>query len=410
MRLVVVDTGPTLLGDLYGPPEELEAYVLGALARGEPVDPTFIVLVNQWRDNNDRPPLGATELRAKTGEKTGAGGHPQHYGEHGKYAKAGVSSTATATKPMIEPLTAPSSAAQVSSAIDADVRTAAGVPPLPNPFEASQAAKSIVQRDLAAGLVERAKTDPDLAAGLKAEVAELGVVGAGYVGFRLHVDEAAARWLLRNAADEGGVELGARLSAQRYIDQWAVTSSDSDPHALAAQKIAAGRFGLDSSWVDDKVKTLREKTGKAGAIRFGQLGGAATYDTDIAEGPRRTITESILDVQYANTQATLKKAGIKELTLARGVETPVRRGAGPVSYQLSPMSSWSSDKSVANDFALTNVKDRPGSTLVARVPVSRVISTFATGAGCLPESEYIVLGSPQPETILAEPPGDPYAN
>lgn len=99
-RLDVVDTGSVPLGDAYGPPEELEAYVLGALGRGEPVDPTLIAFVNDWRLNNDQPPLRpstvATELRAKSGEKIGAGGHEQHYGEHGKYAKADGSSTTAA--------------------------------------------------------------------------------------------------------------------------------------------------------------------------------------------------------------------------------------------------------------------------------------------------------------------------
>lgn len=56
-RLAVVDTGPTPIGDVYGPPEDLEAYVIGALGRGEEVDPVLIALVDEWRANNDRPPL-----------------------------------------------------------------------------------------------------------------------------------------------------------------------------------------------------------------------------------------------------------------------------------------------------------------------------------------------------------------
>lgn len=54
-RLAVVDTGPTPIGDVYGPPEDLEAYIVGALERGEDVDPYLIELVNDWRENNDMP-------------------------------------------------------------------------------------------------------------------------------------------------------------------------------------------------------------------------------------------------------------------------------------------------------------------------------------------------------------------
>lgn len=90
-QLDVVVTGPTPLGDIYGPPEELQAYVLAALERGEEVDPVMVALVEEWRLDSGLPPLDEIpEQRAKSGLKKGAGGHEQHYGEHGKYAKAGV--------------------------------------------------------------------------------------------------------------------------------------------------------------------------------------------------------------------------------------------------------------------------------------------------------------------------------
>jgi len=66
-RIAPVVTGDTPLEDVYGPPEELDAYVQILLDRGEDVDPTFIELVDQWRENNDMPSLA--EERAKSGEK-----------------------------------------------------------------------------------------------------------------------------------------------------------------------------------------------------------------------------------------------------------------------------------------------------------------------------------------------------
>lgn len=61
-QLPVVVTGPTPLGDIYGPPEELQAYVLGALERGEEVDPVMVALVEEWRLDSGLPPLKELEL------------------------------------------------------------------------------------------------------------------------------------------------------------------------------------------------------------------------------------------------------------------------------------------------------------------------------------------------------------
>lgn len=88
-QLDVVVTGPTPLGDIYGPPEELQAYVLAALGRGEEVDPVMIALVEEWRLDSGLPPLDEIpELRAKTGLKPGGGGQQQVYAGHGRYGTA----------------------------------------------------------------------------------------------------------------------------------------------------------------------------------------------------------------------------------------------------------------------------------------------------------------------------------
>ena len=55
-RLDVVTTGETPLGDVYGPPEELQDMVDVMRERGEPIPEEWLRLLDQWRENNDMQP------------------------------------------------------------------------------------------------------------------------------------------------------------------------------------------------------------------------------------------------------------------------------------------------------------------------------------------------------------------
>lgn len=74
---------------------------------------------------------------------------------------------------------------------------------------------------------------------------------------------------------------------------------------------------------------------------------------------------------------------------------PDRGGFAIVDSGMQPLTSWSADRTIAEEFASTT----PGSFLYAiEVPVSWVIGSARTGFGCLHEFEFVLLG---PEPVWA---------
>lgn len=55
------------------------------------------------------------------------------------------------------------------------------------------------------------------------------------------------------------------------------------------------------------------------------------------------------------------------------------------------LESWSLSADTARSFADSGKKGELGITLVMEVPVSRIMSTAATGIGCLTELEVVLL-------------------
>jgi hypothetical protein len=107
---------------------------------------------------------------------------------------------------------------------------------------------------------------------------------------------------------------------------------------------------------------------------------------------------------YAETQAQLAAAGLPSVVLYRGVnhyhdELPAGLKPGvsdshaDVSFTARPLTSWSSDPTAAELFALRQrSSDRTGYVLSARVPASRIFSTGRSGFGERIEREFLVLG------------------
>jgi hypothetical protein len=187
--------------------------------------------------------------------------------------------------------------------------------------------------------------------------------------------------------------------AAGFVHSWANTSSDADPQALALQMAAGKEFGLDA--------TVQNSRGVYGPGRPDPQG---MNPSDNAQAlslldQNGTGLRAMLRATYDNTQAAFAAAGITEVTVTRGVyQAPpeVPRVDNPIIHQptpdfgpdrmwqgtvqSNPLSSWTTDRSVARGFGDYH--------LTTTVPVSRVFSTAATGFGCALESEVVLLGGP----------------
>ncbi|MFB8235558.1 hypothetical protein ACFC58_03310 [Kitasatospora purpeofusca] len=169
-------------------------------------------------------------------------------------------------------------------------------------------------------------------------------------------------------------------SVNRMIADWAMTSNDEYFASLALQDIARDHFGLQptADWtVTDQVAQ-------------------EVAEHRAARGPALT---AFLTSMWESTQNHLREADLGSLTVFRGMSTPDGRppadwaadGATLDSPPLRPLSSFSLDPVVAEDFATDN---GPGIVISAIVPAGRIIATPATGVGCLDEAEVVVLAGP----------------
>jgi hypothetical protein len=165
------------------------------------------------------------------------------------------------------------------------------------------------------------------------------------------------------------------------IKDWAGTSGDESPQAIAMQMAAKEEFGLAN-------------------ITFEH------FDPDIIKAAKTQLAKngeafkSFLRAQYDATQEYFKENGITSITGYRGmrfsfVDTPSNFEFGKkVSMvedvlQLQPMSSFSTSPSTAVTFAA----ERPSRMVVqSKIPVERILSTCQTGYGCKSEAEFVVLG------------------
>jgi len=162
------------------------------------------------------------------------------------------------------------------------------------------------------------------------------------------------------------------------IDQWAKTSGDSDPDAVALQMATADVFNLD----------------------FDELGGhyddTTIDDAKVSYETNKDVDRAFVSAEYDATQEFLKSQGIEYITVYRGgAHKDIHSGDQTV--MLSPASSWTTNVDVAKGFAQSRL-EHEGVTnndlvvFAARVPASRVLSTCVTGRGCLTEHEVVLVG------------------
>jgi uncharacterized protein with HEPN domain len=166
------------------------------------------------------------------------------------------------------------------------------------------------------------------------------------------------------------------------IAEWATTSGDTRPIAIAMQVSAKEEFGL----------------AEASLSHFDQ---AALNQALEIVGEDGKALRAFLRAQYDETQAWLGAQGIEEVTLYRGagvsadvVSSVASEGGKAITEAtLQPISSFSCQAETARDFAATSrVVDR-AVVMAERVPASRIVGTCQTGYGCKAEGEFIVLGS-----------------
>jgi len=172
------------------------------------------------------------------------------------------------------------------------------------------------------------------------------------------------------------------------VDQWATTSGDTDPKAVAMQIAANELFG------EGKIGHLTDK-----------------FDTNMRALDRETEfnpgRKAFLQAQYDATQDYLKKNNIKEVIVYRGYEGKRSKleGGNDVEVNLQPLSSFSISPIVANSFAMGNHAGYPTSqhpsVIASIVPAKKIFALPNTGIGCTSEKEVVVLGGKMKATVIA---------
>ena len=210
-----------------------------------------------------------------------------------------------------------------------------------------------------------------------------------------------------------------QVLAKQFVDAWAQTSNSS-PYSQAVQTLVAEIFGLeviDEYRDDDEYFSERR--------------------LNLQDTPVRKMLTRLIERTYSDTQDMLRQAGIKEVTLYRGLGTLpdtslpkdsddnlinrsdfdylfdyfesnslgdvdtikqvideqrelLRSREFTEDIVTRPLSSWSGHVGTANDFALgsSNLSRR----MEVTIPAERVFATPFTGIGCFNEYEFVILG------------------
>ncbi len=206
-------------------------------------------------------------------------------------------------------------------------------------------------------------------------------------------------------------KIAAAVLTRRYINTWASSSGDSEHTSIMLQIAARHVFGIPKP----ALNALKDYAGTT------YDAAESAYQNGVDGPPEKPFLDAFVKSVYNRTQATLKKAGVKEVVMYRGmgfasippswaypniasaqekrryigtlqdngIAVEYKVGHGQRDASLSPLSSWSFSPEVATRFA-------PGMNPVimsAKVPASRVWSLSAsTGPGCLEEREGILVG------------------
>lgn len=184
------------------------------------------------------------------------------------------------------------------------------------------------------------------------------------------------------------------LSAS-LIQSWAGSSGDGKPTSVSAQLAIRDAFGMPNEHIETKALHLLDQVAHEDEVHkqaATQLGIDVSTPEKLA-----SYKEGMKDfalAQYHETQDHLKKLGITELHLVRGMKVGANATAArKVKVKLQPASSFTVNHQTALSFAGGH------SMFVVKVPASQVIGSFCTGYGCTSESEVVVLAHESLEAI-----------
>jgi hypothetical protein len=193
-------------------------------------------------------------------------------------------------------------------------------------------------------------------------------------------------------------EWGKKKSLRELVDQWASTSGDTDPKAVAMQ-IAANE--LFEEGMLDHIRNPYKYKGidPVQEVRF-----AEHLSSELKFNPGR---KAFLQAQYDATQDYLSKNNIKEVIVYRGHEGKRSKleGGNDVEVNMQPLSSFSLNPKIARDFTASSDGGYPTpihpSVVASIVPARRIFSLPNTGIGCTSEKEVVVLGGKMKATVIA---------
>ena len=173
-------------------------------------------------------------------------------------------------------------------------------------------------------------------------------------------------------------------ATRKLRNTWNRTSGDSSNMAVAMQNAANAEFELGAATAHFKPVAL-----EGAAKEFAAKGWTPAL-------------QRFLRVQYELTQETLKKQGIKELFVTRGMtwhKTLVPKGvkatgkATKASFAHQPMSSYTTDADQAAAFASGASPASVNAVAGTTAPAERILALGGHGMGAAGESEVVLLGT-----------------
>jgi hypothetical protein len=175
----------------------------------------------------------------------------------------------------------------------------------------------------------------------------------------------------------------AHKAVREIISNWAGTSANSNPLAIAVQLAAQEEFGSAGAniWYSDSV----QKSAHTG------------YLNEHKEGLKAFLRE-----QYNQTQKFFKDNGITHVPIIRGMSFSSKEEMKGITMNevvkqniaLQPLSSFTSNPGTADTFTgtVTGGGGKYKILSAAMIPVERILGCPQTGFGCMNEQELVVIG------------------
>jgi len=178
-------------------------------------------------------------------------------------------------------------------------------------------------------------------------------------------------------------ELYYRMAVEKLVNQWALTSGDTNSRSVMLQLAAKEEFGLKGTSIWWEKVTIKE------AKKLLKVHGKSA--------------RQFLRLMYEDTQEYLMSKGLATVRVVRGYRgnigippSTVVNKMTKTKVKLQPMSSFSADfGDTAVEFSLAPLGEEveASSLLFGEVPANRILSCPVTGFGCKEEFEYVVLGA-----------------